>query len=545
MKGFSAVASLKNKSLSEPLFNFAQSKMERLSWGEFWAAVNGCAEILRKTTKERDLILIMAATHPAAIAYFFAGMCTRRLVSFFPPPHKIQNADFYLREQAQAIQKINPDLILTFDDNTTGVMRGLGFDHLLRSVGCHLPVGDPVEGVNSFSARLSEVDALPLFIQHSSGTTGAKKSVAITATMLLGQFNSYWRSTIEEAVEAPKIASWLPLYHDMGLLTTLILPTLGGAEVAFVDPFRWVENPQLLFDIIDAERSNLVWMPNFAFRHYVRLKRVIRQRDLSSVISWINCSEPCRSVDVNDFEQAYGTMGVRPRSVVGCYAMAETVFAASQGRAGTRSSLMVDVDQSIAHPVRIGAKAVLSSGTVLPGLEVAILSGSSVLPEQHYGEIGVRGEFLFSGYRRTTKAESNIDEQGFFHTGDLGAMKNGELYVFGRLKEVIIINGKNIFSNDIEASTGLIEGLKPGRAVAFGIDNEATGSEDLVIVAERGNGEREADAIIADVTRLIEASYLIKPKVVCVVDDRWLVKTTSGKISRAENRAKFLRSQKT
>jgi acyl-CoA synthetase (AMP-forming)/AMP-acid ligase II len=338
----------------------------------------------------------------------------------------------------------------------------------------------------------------------------------------------------------PRIASWLPLYHDMGLVAALVLPTLGGCEMAFIDPFYWVESPQSLFNVIERERANLVWMPNFAFRHYVRIARLLRSRDLSSVEAWINCSEPCRAADADTFEARFADMGVRGDSVIGCYAMAETVFGVSQGVVGARKVLYAAEDQAPGEPVRPGEKAILSSGPPIPDLEIALFTNEARAADDQYGEIGIRAPFLFAGYGGMTAEQSGLRPDGFFMTGDLGAIRDGELFVFGRLKETIIVNGKNIFAGDVEALVAGVEGLKAGRIVAFGVENPGTGSEDLIVVAERGPSARDEASIVSDVTRLINAAFLVSPRAVAVVAERWLVKTTSGKISRAENRAKYL-----
>jgi fatty-acyl-CoA synthase len=520
----------------------APEGVERVAWGKFWSLVEGYASAISLATRPDAFILIVSRTRVDAIAFFFAAIRAGRLVSFFPPPSRVQDRAFYHSQQSASIAKIAPDLIVTFDEASAAMVREIGFDHVWRAFEAP-PTGDGRAAVEAFAARL-EGDGPALFVQHSSGTTGIKKAVAVSPSMMRAQFAAYWQAVIEPLAPQPKIASWLPLYHDMGLVATLILPTMGACEIAFIDPFTWVEAPQMLFDVIAREQSNLVWMPNFAFRHYVRIGRVLRERDLSSVRAWINCSEPCRAVDAAAFEQYFAGMGVSPHSVVGCYAMAESVFAVSQAPAGHRAVLQVGFDQTIGQAVQPGANAVLSSGPVAPGLDIALFAGEARIADDRYGEIGIRGDCVFGGYRQMTLTDSGIRPDGFFITGDVGTLRDGELFVFGRQKETIIVNGKNIFAGDVEAAIGRVEGLKAGRLVVFGVENPLSGSEDLVVVAERDPSVatgRDDRAIVSEVTRLINAAFLISPRAVKLVEDRWLAKTTSGKISRAENRLKYLR----
>ncbi len=170
------------------------------------------------------------------------------------------------------------------------------------------------------------------------------------------------------------------------------------------------------------------------------------------------------------------------------------------------------------------------------------VAGQAAEQEGIYGEIGLRGGFVFEGYRGLGREESGLTPDGFYMTGDLGVMLNGGLYVFGRRKEIIIVNGKNLYAGDVEERVGAARGVRPGRAVAFGIENPALGTEELIVVAESdpSAGLDEA-AVRAAIVAAVSDAFLVKPHDVRLIGGRWLVKTTSGKISRDKNRAKYLR----
>jgi fatty-acyl-CoA synthase len=549
------------------------------SGAQFWRLVAHHLSAIEATAHEGGITLVLGHTAPDQIALFVALIAAGRLAALFPPNTPLQDEAAYFSQQRASFAKIDPARICIFAPHLAETIQRIdpGFGartRLVREAASAMAAAadanadadadaDANAGAHAarekFRARLASPD--PIFVQHSSGTTGIKKAVAITGQALAAQFQAYWPG-MREACGADRlaIASWLPLYHDMGLITSLLLPVIGGDAVSIVDPFEWIAKPGLLFDMIAQDGCNVAWLPNFAFRHLVRLGPGMAPRDLSAMRLWVDCSEPCRLADAAGFERFFAAWGVRPGTVLGCYAMAETVFAATQCKPGESRALAVphavqpgaDLRQSGARVVTRDSEAdgveklVLSSGRAVPGMEVAVLAEGGAAPEWVYGELVLRGSFVFGGYRGQSKAESGLSEDGSFRTGDLGTIIDGHVYVFGRLKEIVIVNGKNLFAGDIEDSLGAIDGIRKGRAVAFGMDSPQTGSEELIVIAELDPGAGLAAADIRKaISRLVTDLFLVTPRDVRVVEDRWLVKSTSGKMSRAENRAKYIEAFRT
>ena len=385
-------------------------------------------------------------------------------------------------------------------------------------------------------------DAMAL-LQHSSGTTGLKKGVALTYDAILAQIESY--ATALRLGADDVVVSWLPLYHDMGLIACLVAPAFAGTTIVQIDTFAWLARPTLLFEAIMAYRGTLVWLPNFAFEHLTRVAgRRAAEFDLSRVRAFIDCSEPCRAASFDRFLAAFAAAGIRPDQLQCCYAMAETVFAVTQTELGTAPRrLRVDASR-----LGFGDRLVLAeqdgtelleSGMPVAGVDATIYDRERrPLGEGVVGEIGIRAPFLFAGYRGDAARSATRLADGTYFSGDLGLLRHGHLYVLGRADDAIVVNGRNLYAHEIEAVLGGIDGLKPGRSFAVGHFDERIGSETLVLICERSSNDADDD-MVARIAETIVSVFEVTPRHVRLVPEGWLVKTTSGKISRHENLARF------
>ncbi|MDW8327894.1 MAG: AMP-binding protein, partial [Anaerolineales bacterium] len=387
-------------------------------------------------------------------------------------------------------------------------------------------------------------------LQHSSGTTGLQKGVALAHRAVFSQLEAYSRAI--RLTRDDVVVSWLPLYHDMGLIAGFILPVLTRTPLVLMSPFDWVRAPYKLMHAVSRYRGTLSWLPNFAYNFCAQK---IRDRDLDGIdlSSWraiSNCSEPMRWESHRMFAERFAPYGLRPEALATCYAMAENVFAVSQG--GIEAPATVDVIEAPAFfkerravpasPEAPNVLRLLSAGRPLENTRVRILDDQRrELPERCIGEIALQGDCLLTGFYNRPDLTAQAFHDGWYLTGDLGYLANGEVYVTGRKKDLIIVGGKNIYPGDLEALAGEVPGVYPGRVAAFGVFDEVQGTEEVVIVAEaetqdEGERRRIADAIRERVTRGSEVAV----RRVQVVGLRWLLKTSSGKIARAANREKFL-----
>ncbi len=443
----------------------------------------------------------------------------------------------FLNEVEAASARSSVRVILTSSQIEAGSPEGISWDSL---GGCKRSPEDIV------------------LLQHSSGTTGLQKGVALSHQAVINQIEGYARSI--QLTGEDVIVSWLPLYHDMGLIAGFLLPILYRVPLVMMSPFDWVRQPARLMQAVSKYRGTLTWLPNFAYNFCAQK---VRERDLQDIdlSSWravINCSEPMHWKSHQMFLERFQTYGLRPEALATCYAMAENVFAVTQG--GICSPVTVDkIDGKVFFERQEAIPAVpgfeplkmLSAGLPIEQTRVKIVDAlGNDLPERRLGEIALQSNCMLTGYYHRQDATEKAFLDGWYLTGDLGYMANGEVYVTGRKKDLIIVGGKNIYPQDLERLAGEVEGVHPGRIVAFGSFNETAGTEDVVIVAEvegrEGKLDQEAESVIrlADaIRRKVTQGSDIALRNVYLVGKNWLLKTSSGKIARSANREKWLAEQ--
>lgn len=390
------------------------------------------------------------------------------------------------------------------------------------------------------------------FIQHSAGTTGLQKGVALTHSAVLRQIEHLARALkIDTATD--RVYTWLPLYHDMGLIACFILPMVCHLPIVMQSPLDWVMHPETMLQIISEYKCTLAWLPNFAFQFVPR--RTPRESwshyNLSSLRALINCSEPVRGSSMREFQNAFA---IKNSVLQSSYAMAENVFAVTQSDLDSPSGpvrICADPQQfRSAHRIipvaerTPGAITFTSSGRLLPNHEVRIVSDSGlILSDGYVGEIWVKSDCLFDGYynRPDLTAEAIID--GWYHTGDLGFYLDGELYVVGRKKDLLIVGGENIYPQDIEELVAGHPAVHDGRVVAMGVYNPDLGTEDIVVVAEVEREELLSNTVSVeqDIRSRIVAGMGVAVRTILLKPPKWIVKSTAGKPARSATRDKLLK----
>jgi len=416
----------------------------------------------------------------------------------------------------------------------------------------------PLESIDSEKAAVksdldlikrsrSEIDLdAPFLLQHSSGTTGLQKAVVLSHKAVLGHIKRYSRAI--ELSENDKVINWLPLYHDMGLIAAFHMPLIFGIPSIQIDPFQWVSAPGIFFQSISQEKATLTWLPNFAYDFMA--DRIPEEQmdkiDLSSMRMFINCSEVVRSESHKKFLRKFCNHGVKEQALASCYAMAETTFAVTQTEPGfLAKTLMVDrgaLEEKIVQPPKKGwlKKVCVSSGKPISGCSLKIIDEGKIrLKSDQVGTVVIKSASLFDGYRNNPEKTKEALKNGWYFSGDIGFCHNGEYFIIGRKDDVIIVAGRNIFPEDIEDEVNKILGVIPGRVVAFGMENAETGTEDIHVIAETLLEDKDKKEGLKIAIKQVGMAIDVTISTVHLVQPRWLIKSSSGKLSRKANKERI------
>ncbi|MFM8322757.1 MAG: AMP-binding protein [Chloroflexota bacterium] len=509
------------------------------------------ARALQAAGVQPDDLVVLVLRHSQTLLYAFWGaLYLGAVASIFPFLTEKLDPELYRQRVKELVSHSQARAVITFPEFKQPLQE------LLAGAGCQvLSTAEISEaGPGEDTLALAGQAGRLAFLQHSSGTTGLQKGVALTHQAVLNQVQAY--SQAIGLTGDDRIVSWLPLYHDMGLIAGFVMPLVAGTPLVLMSPFKWVRDPKALFQAITRHRATLCWQPNFAYNHAARVVRPagLVGVDLSSLRAWINCSEPVFHDSHQVFLQAFAGCGVRPEALSTCYAMAENTFAVTQQPSGQAPRLdwvqtAALQAQRLALPAQAGAAGasiVVSCGRPIPGTEVQVCdAGGQTLPERQVGEIALRSSCMLDGYYRRPELSAEAIRDGWYFTGDMGYLAEGELFITGRKKDLIIVGGKNIYPQDLEAIANLTPGLLPGRCAAFGLLDPKLGSENIVMVCEVEDpqaSEEQLAEIEKELRRRIVQRSEVAVSDIRLVEKGWVIKTSSGKISRASNREKYLRS---
>ncbi len=410
---------------------------------------------------------------------------------------------------------------------------------------------------NANQSLQTELDSLrnsiettePFLLQHSSGTTGLQKPVVLSHKAVLDHVQHYTKAL--DFNDNDKVVSWLPLYHDMGLIGAFHLPLAFGIPSIQIDPFEWVLAPILMFEATSLEKATVAWLPNFAYNLLADKlpEDELEGLSLDSFRVITNASEPIRAESHQKFYARFQKYGLNKSALITMYGMAETTLAFTQAPLD-KPLLEIVVDRQklsqgtveLANENSVVSRTCVSSGVLIDGTEMKIVDENREEIDPHLvGEIAVKSVSMFDGYRNyPEKTAEVLDADGWYYTGDYGFIYEDELFVIGRKKDIIINAGKNIYPEDIEDMLNKLEEIIPGRIIAFGEFDEEIGTELVSVVAE---------------TKLSDDSDLHKLKLkimqtgmgmdvnihnIYLVPPRWLIKSSAGKPSRKANKSRIL-----
>ncbi|MGD9619001.1 MAG: fatty acyl-AMP ligase [Mycolicibacterium sp.] len=386
-------------------------------------------------------------------------------------------------------------------------------------------------------------DAVAL-MQLTSGSTGSPKAVKITHANIVANADAMAVGCAFD-VDTDVIVSWLPCFHDMGMTGYLTVPMYYGAELVKITPMDFLNDILLWPKLIDKYKGTMTAAPNFAYN--LLAKRLRRQAtpgefDLSSVRWALSGAEQVDPLDVEDLCDAGAPFGLAPGAIIPAYGMAETTVALSFSECG--GGMVVDeVDADLlallhrAVPATKGhTRRLVVLGQPLNGMELRIVDEDGAeLDARGVGVIEVRGEPVTRGYTTVGGFIAAQDDRGWYDTGDLGYLtETGDVVVCGRLKDVIIMAGRNIYPTDIERAAGRVKGVRPGCAVAVRLD-AGRSRETFAVAVECKDfaDETQVRRVERQVAHEVFAEVDVRPRNVVVLAPGTIPKTPSGKLRRA------------
>ncbi len=414
---------------------------------------------------------------------------------------------------------------------------------VLANVGIRvLTIGELLESAPIDPVHTDDDDLA--LMQLTSGSTGSPKAVRISHRNFVANAEAMFAGA-EVDPDNDVIVSWLPCFHDMGMTGFLAVPMYFGVELVKVTPMDFLRDTLLWAKLIDKYKGTMTAAPNFAYNLFAkRLRRQATpgQFDLSSLRWALSGAEQVDPVDVTDLCEAGAPFGLRPEAILPAYGMAETTVAVSFTECG--KGLEVDeVDADLLAVLRRAVPAshgrtrrLASLGRLLKGLEARVIDvDGAVLPARGVGVIEVRGDPVTLGYTTAAGFVSAQDDDGWYDTGDLGYLtETGNVVVCGRLKDVIIMAGRNIYPTDIERAACRVAGVRQGCAVAVRLDGGHSRESFAVAVESAAFDDHdEVLRIEHQVAHEVVAEVNVRPRNVVVLEPGMIPKTPSGKLRRA------------
>lgn len=524
-----------------------QAAVTVLTYGDVVLRASAIARRLQAAgTREGDVVVIILRSEALLLSTWLAPLLIGAIPSLFPWPTEKLSREFYERSVSTLLGICGATTLVTTSDLVATLQPLTEKADRLRAL---VTVDDITPDDELLAPRpewLADPERITI-LQHSSGSTGLQKGMALSSRAVLNQIETYGRALKVSARD--RIANWMPLYHDGGLIAGFMQPLTQGLELSILSPIDWVHDPVLLLRAISTDRATLCWLPNFAYNFMATRipARRLEGIDLSSMRAFINTAEPVRVASHESFRARFGPLGLSPLALTTSYGTAENTLAITQS--DPDRPLNVDVvdrlllardGRAVAPQPGSVSLAMLSSGPPIPGTALRVLGDDGAdLGERLVGELALRSECMFTEYYRRPDLTARAFRDGWYLTGDYGYMAGGEVYVTGRKKDLIIVAGNNIYPQDLEFIADGVPGVHPGRTVAFGVENESTGTEDVVVVVE-AEVDRDTEQVQEDVRGAIAHHSDCIARTVYVVPPMWLIKTSSGKISRTRCKAKFL-----
>jgi fatty-acyl-CoA synthase len=506
-----------------------------VSWGDLHEQAKGYAASLQEQgVRPGDHVALLSPTTRQLVTAIQGTWLAGATIVVLPLPMRLSSIEEFVAQTRRRIRHADTRLVVADPELAPFVVPEpgdppmVGFDDLTA--------GDPALWI-----RPPDDPERLAILQFTSGSTSDPKGVMLPDRVLCANLDAVTEAAGLDP-DDDVLVSWLPLYHDMGLVGLLTLPMSTGARLVLGAPQDFTARPSRWMEWISTYGGTATAGPNFSWVLATRALDRSEPLDLSRLRVALNGAEPIDPDQVEAFVAAGRRHGLRPEAVFPAFGMAEVAIGGTFP--APLSGMVTDcVDRRVLETERYaaptdpgaeGSRRLPLLGRPVPGLEIRIVDPDTgtALREREVGELEIRGTSVTPGYYRRPDANAELFRDGWLRTGDLAYLLDGQLVMCGRIKDVIIVGGRNLFPEDVERAVGQLEGVRAGNVIAFGVDGDR-GRESLVVVAESRAADDDLTAVRRLVADRVREAVGVPARDIVLVAPGTLPKTSSGKLQRS------------
>jgi acyl carrier protein len=524
---------------------------EILTYGNIYKEALRIAHgLIASGIKQQDTIAIMMPTCKEFFYIFYGILLTGAIPVPIYPPFRANKLVEYAKREIQILKNAQARMLITFEEAERLSRLLKNFIPSLLKVATYQDLLD--DKTSPLNLHINEYDLA--LIQYTSGSTGIPKGVALSHANLLANIRAFGKGAEIKPTDVG--FSWLPLYHDMGLIGACLGSLYYGAPLALMSPIIFIMHPERWLWGIHYHRATISAGPNFAYELCIRKidDRLIQGLDLSSWRIAFNGAEAINPDTLKRFAKKFAPYGFRSTTLFPVYGLAESTVALTMP--SLNKELHIDLveretfeTKNLAIPAQSNNTDVLqfvSCGKALANHAVRIVdSNGHLLSERQVGHLQFTGPSSMRGYYQNPEATQKVYHEGWWDSGDLAYLVNEEVFIAGRKKDVIIKAGRNMYPEGIETIVSEINGVRRGCVVAFGIFSSQKGTEDLIIIAETSLDKNLHDELKDKITETVSDQMGIAPDKVILIEPQTMPKTSSGKLQRSTVKNLYLTNELT
>jgi acyl-CoA synthetase (AMP-forming)/AMP-acid ligase II len=516
---------------------FVDEDEQRFTWAEIQEQAERVAAAFQDAGgSPGDRVAIVCQGLRPLVTSFFGAVLAGMHPSILPTPISRRRLKGYLGHIGAIVRVAQPSFVIVDEEveevgqpllaeaGLEGQARVLRHDHLLQTAA----------RFRAYSPRPDEIAV----IQFTSGSTSSPRGVVLPHSCIAANV----RAIVEHLEVEPHDVGggWLPMYHDMGLIGNLLGATARSIDLVLTTPFNFLRRPRRWLDVMERHNVSITAGPNVSYRHLLERGELLG-RDLSAWRVAIIGAEPIDSELLDAFTEAFGKVGFPRSGFMPAYGLAEVGLMVTGVRA-TEEYETFEVDRAalegegVARPAATkgAGTTIVSCGVPVRETTVRIVGeGDEPLEDGKVGEISISGSSVMRGYYNNPDATAETLRDGWLMTGDLGYLLDGELFVTGRKKELIIVGGRNYYPQDIERAVHGLELVRPGSVVAFGTLN---GRQEGIVVVAAPRNPQDSEAIIDRVRGVVSETLNLPVLDVVLLESGRIPRTTSGKLCRGRCR---------